>query len=124
MLFYRSCTYFLAKQVQRSIILEIFRVTQGLKRHGSGFGPLYCRQASPTKCGFLCPNFLKNEDADLPLKYQDRVVGWSVQIMAYLQKTLPKEAKDVLDQCSTDGHTELQLFHFCFHPIYFLFQID
>ena len=44
--------------------------------------------------------------------------------MSYLCKTLQKETKDVLDQCGTDGHEALQLFHIKFHPIQFLFQTD
>ena len=44
--------------------------------------------------------------------------------MAYLHKILPKEAKDILDQCWTDGHATLQLFYLQFHPIDFLFQIN
>ena len=44
--------------------------------------------------------------------------------MSYLCKTLPKEATDVLDQCETDGHGDLQLFHLKFHPSHFLFQTD
>ena len=44
--------------------------------------------------------------------------------MSYLCKTLPKETKGVLNQCGTEGHNALQLFHLKFHPIHFLFQTN
>lgn len=44
--------------------------------------------------------------------------------MAYLCKTLLKEAKDVLNQCGTDCRAVLQLFHLQFHLIHTMFQID
>ena len=57
--------------------------------------------------------------ADLPIKYQPKIDGWGVQIMAYLQKFLPKEAKDFLDNCGTDGHQALQSLHLKFNLIHF-----
>lgn len=72
----------------------------------------------------FCTDFLKKTNIDLLLRNQDRIIVWGTQIMSYLLKTLPKEAKDVLNQCETDGHAALQLFHLCFHPVHFLFQID
>ena len=59
--------------------------------------PYYCcRQDLLNKWGVLCADLLNNTDTDLPLKYQDRVVGCGVQIMAYLIKTLPKECQLVM----------------------------
>ena len=61
--------------------------------------PCHCRKRnSPNKWGFLCVDLLKDVDADLHLKYQDRLVGWGVQIIHYLINTLPKEANDILDE--------------------------
>ena len=60
---------------------------------------------------FLRADLLDNTDADLLLKYQDRVVGWGVQLMTYLIKTLLKEAEDFLNKCGTDDHAALQSFH-------------
>jgi len=52
--------------------------------------PYYCRQQDfPNKWGYLCANQNIDADADLPLKYQDQIIGWGVQIMAYLRKILP-----------------------------------
>ena len=66
-----------------------------------------------------------NSNAYLPLKYQDRVVGYGVQIMQYLVKTLlMKKAKVILEQYGTDGYAALQLLHLQFYPIHFLFQTD
>ena len=62
--------------------------------------------------------------ADLTYKYQSKIDGWGVQIMAYLRKFLPKEANDALDLCDTDGHQTLQLFHLKFHSIHFRYQTD
>jgi hypothetical protein len=85
----------------------------------------YCRKRnSPNKWGFLCADPEENADADLPLKYQDRIAGWGVQIMQYLIKTLPKEATNILKNCGTDGHAALQLINLQLHPLHFLFQID
>ena len=70
--------------------------------------PYYCQwQDLPNKSDFLCANQNINVNADLPLKYQDQIVGWGVQTMTYLHKTLPKEANDVLTQCGTVGYAAL-----------------
>ena len=85
--------------------------------------PYYGRRwDSPSRWGFLCANQNDDTNAYLPLKYRSKIGGWGVQIMAYLRKILPKEANDVLDQCGTDEHQTLQLFHLKFHPIHSLFQ--
>ena len=42
------------------------------------------------KWGFYCADLLTDSDADLSLKYQDRIIEWGVQIIQYLAKTLLK----------------------------------
>ena len=44
--------------------------------------------------------------------------------MSYLKKFLPKEAKDSLRQCGTDGHMAVQLLHLKFNPIHFWYHTD
>ena len=63
-----------------------------------------------------------DSDSDLPLKYQDRIGGWGVQIMQHLIKTLLKEATGIFKNCGTDGHAALQLINLELHPVHFLFQ--
>ena len=82
------------------------------------------RRGCEGKWGFVCADQNDNVDADLPIKYQPKIDGWGVQIMAYLRKVLPKEAKDLLDNCGTDGHQALQSLHLKFNPIHFRFQTD
>ena len=82
--------------------------------------PFLCRRrGNEGKWGFVCADQNDNADADLPIKYQPKIDGWGVQIMAYLRKVLPKEAKGLLDLCGTDGHQELQQLHLKFNPIHF-----
>ena len=67
--------------------------------------PFLCRRLEcKGKWGFICADQDDDADADLPIKYQPKVDGWGVQIMAYLRKVLLKEAKALLDICGTDGH--------------------
>ena len=82
------------------------------------------RRGCEGKRGFVCANQNDNADADLPIKYQPKIDGWGVQIMAYLRKVLPKEAKGLLENCGTDGHQALQQLHLRFNPIHFRFQTD
>ena len=87
--------------------------------------PFLCqRRDSESKWGFTCANQNDDVDADLPIKYQPKVNGWGVQIMAYLRKVLPTEAKSLLDICGTDGHQALQQLHLKFNPIHFQHQTD
>ena len=68
----------------------------------------YCqRRDAPTRWGFLCADQNDDAEADLPYKYQSKIDGWGVQIMAYLRKFLPKEANDVLNLCGTYGYQVL-----------------
>ena len=87
--------------------------------------PYYCqRQHGPSKCGFICADHNDNADADLSYKYQSKIEGWSVQIMTYLRKFLPKEVNEILTQCGTDGHQAVQLLYLKFHPINLQYQTD
>ena len=74
------------------------------------------------KWGFICANQNDDADANLPIKYQPKVDGRGVQIMLYLRKVLPKEAKSLLDLCGTDGHQALQHLHLKFN--WFIFDIQ
>ena len=87
--------------------------------------PFLCRRRGNEGIwGFVCADQNDNADAHLPIKYQPKVDGWGVQIMAYLRKVLPKEAKGLLDLCGADGHQALQQLHLRFNPIHFRYQTD
>ena len=87
--------------------------------------PYYCRRRdSENKWGFICDDQEVDANADLPIKYQPMAENWGVQIMQYLIKVLPKEAKALLDGCGTDGHQALQQLHLKFNPIHFRYQTD
>ena len=51
-----------------------------------------------------CANQEYDANADLPIKYQPKVDGWDIQIMAYFRKVLPKEAKSKIKNRRLDGN--------------------
>ena len=79
---------------------------------------------SSNKSGFYSADSNQNADANLPLKYKDRVGWWGVQIIQYHIETLCKKESDIIKNCGTDGHAALQLINLRLYPLHFLFPID
>ena len=56
--------------------------------------PFLCRRrGNKGKWGFVCFNQNDNADANLPIKYQPKIDGWGVQIMAYLRNVLRRRQR-------------------------------